>query len=1740
MKQILLFRPRITPQLTRGHLCISLFLLSFFIFSTGTIAMAEQKQASPQAKVIYPVKQSLSQPLRTMKVPLHPVKVEEKDAALPIKYPQRKGGQQVQQPVIPMKPATIQQSAPVGLMPATVVNFEGLDNIAGYYPPDTCGDVGPDHYLQVTNVYFQVYDKTTGAPMLPAALPNNAMWNGFGGVCETTNDGDPIVLYDQFADRWLFSQFSISGPFHQCIAISQTGDPTGAWYRYDYEMSSTIMNDYPHFGVWPDGYYLSFNQFDSSNGYSWAGQGAVVFDRTTMLSGGAASGVYFDMGSNTALGAMLPADADGATPPPAGTPNYFVQMDDNAWGYPQDQLELYEFHVDWTTPANSTFTASSTSPLAVTSFTTLNRTTVPQPETTQKLDNLGDRLMYRLQYRNFGTHQSMVVNHTVDTTGTGDGEAGIRWYELRNSGSNWAMHQQGTYAGDTADDKHRWMGSIAMDSQGNMALGYSVSNATDTYPSIRYVGRLAGDTAGTLPQGEATIIAGGGSQTGTAARWGDYSMMSVDPTDDCTFWYTQEYYETTSAAGWQTRIASFKFPSCTAGASGILEGTVTDSAAAPLGGATVAVDNGSGIQLSTTTATDGSYTFTFLPVGSYTVSAEKYGYITGTATGVAITAGNTSNQNFTLADAPFHTLSGTVTDGNTGWPLYAKIDHGTGSVWTNPATGAYTVDLPEGSVSLTVTADHYATATATINLTANTDQDFGLQPDASCTVPGYYQQEVEVYRADFEASDGNYTHSGTYDEWEWGTPITWPAACASGTKCWGTDLDNTYENNANNQLLSPVIDLSAASGQLTVKWSQALHIESSTWDHADAEVSINGGAWTSMWSFSGPTSQTNWQEKSFDISAAAGTSVQFRWRMTSDSSVVYAGYYIDDVTIIKNDCSAPTDGGMIIGNVYDANTSSALNGTLVDDQNGHTVTTIATPDDDNLDDGFYSLHLPTSGTVNLVASKDRYQTVTTGITVPALGTVAQPIHLPAGQLSAAPTSFEVHIAMNSTLNADLSLINGGGASADFQLQEIYAAPPLRPNGPFADQVRHVSPKHLDDTDASGARYDYPVPNVPVIAAAGAVVQTWPSNLVYPWGIDHQNPTATLWLGNLAAAGGDDLDYEFQQNGTATGNTIAVAAIGAYFMADFTYDWSNDTLWQVAVSGDNCIHELDPVSKTVTGSKICPAFGTSMRGLAYNPKTDTFYAGGWLDSTIHEFDRSGAILRSTNVGLAISGLAFNPVTDHLFVMVNGTAANPEVYVVTVPESGDFVVSGQFDIPGFSDYGGAGLAMDCAGKLWAVEQNTQIVYQVESGEASTCSIDIPWLTVTPASGAVAAASQTAIVLDLDSTGMSAGPAVGFLQTINSSPYGSFNIPVTMVVEPNQALNVSKTGSGSGAVVADSGAVNCGSTCSGDYPYNAAVTLTATRDAGSTFLGWTGDCNGTAQTCTVTMNRAQNVGAAFSSTSVATKDLAVGITGSGTGGVTSTPAGIACGTAGSTCTAAFTNGSTVTLTAMAVAGSTFMGWTGACTGNGSCSVTMSQSQYVSASFTNSASPTVKELVVSTSGNGLGGVTSTPVAIFCGTAGSTYTAPFDNGIAITLTATPAIGTDVAWSGDCTGSGLTCNLTMTQNHAVTASFTKQPFTLTVTKAGKGDGTVTSASNEIDCGNDCENIYDYGTSVVLTAKPDQHSALGGWLGGCNEPVTDPPSLTCTVDILQDENVTAIFKHVFPWPMFLPAIIGGQH
>jgi hypothetical protein len=449
-------------------------------------------------------------------------------------------------------------------IPAPSVSFEGIPQVTSGgrpIPPDPVGEIGPRHFVQMVNVRYAVYDRSGHAIVPP--VETSVLFEPLGDICGVTNEGDPIVAYDQFADRWILTQFGFlssavgapKGPFYQCVAISQTGDPAGSYFLYAFEISKTALNDYPKLGVWPDGYYLSSNSFvfrDDGSGF-FAGATVAVLERERLLAGDPdARLLVVDLPfTDVVRFSLLPSDADGPVPPPAGRPNTFAQLGLDVFRGHLPELQLFQFRTQWGVTPRAVFSGPAIVPVEPYDANLCNfAPCVPQRGTFQRLDTLSERLMFRLAYRNFETHESLVVNHAVDVGGD---RAGIRWYEIRNP-LNPAIHQQGTYAPGL---EHRWMGSIAMDGNGNIGLGYSVSGP-DLFPSIRYAGQVGGSELGELNAGEAAIVAAGGAQTHPAGRWGDYADLTVDPLDDCTFWFTSEYLSETSERGWRTRVAAFK------------------------------------------------------------------------------------------------------------------------------------------------------------------------------------------------------------------------------------------------------------------------------------------------------------------------------------------------------------------------------------------------------------------------------------------------------------------------------------------------------------------------------------------------------------------------------------------------------------------------------------------------------------------------------------------------------------------------------------------------------------------------------------------------------------------------------------------------------------------------------------------------------------------------------------------------------------------------------------------------------------------------------------------------------------------------------------------------------------------------------------------------------------------------------------------------------------------------------
>jgi hypothetical protein len=565
-KQSAFFNLRVVIGLFVVLVGVFMALLGFGTFS-NLFAQRPQQPNSPRQPLVRAeyrgvlpvVKFDISPPLRDMKpLPAKECTLRENEDQDILAHLAPLG------PVVP-DPVVQRVLGKIGI-PDPTISFDGNSNLCGCSPPDPNGAVGPNHVVTMANLHFQIFDKSGNSLFGPAA--NNTLWSGFGGDCQTDNSGDPVVLYDQLADRWILTQFTSSGPtFFECVAVSQTNDPTGSFFRYAISTGANFP-DYPKGGMWPDAYYFSTREF--LNGSIFVGAGAYALDRAQALAGNPNPTVVGFLAPPNPLyvvgDGLLPSDLDGQTLPPTGSPNFFVgSQDDNAsYGAPSDALNIWKFHYDPNQPQNSSFILTNTLPTQpfnsiLSASCTSTRLCIQQPGTSNKIDHLGyrQRPLFRFAYRNFGDHESLVTNQSVNAGAGPNGVvSGVRWWELRDPNGSPVIFQEGTYAPGLTDGTHRWMGSIAMNSLGDIALGFSASSGT-VFPSVFYTARNAGDPPGVMTLGEGSIINGTGSQTGSP-RWGDYTALDIDPTDDTTFWYINEYVPTTSSIGWRLRIGAFK------------------------------------------------------------------------------------------------------------------------------------------------------------------------------------------------------------------------------------------------------------------------------------------------------------------------------------------------------------------------------------------------------------------------------------------------------------------------------------------------------------------------------------------------------------------------------------------------------------------------------------------------------------------------------------------------------------------------------------------------------------------------------------------------------------------------------------------------------------------------------------------------------------------------------------------------------------------------------------------------------------------------------------------------------------------------------------------------------------------------------------------------------------------------------------------------------------------------------
>ncbi len=843
--------------------------------------------------------------------------------------------------------------------PQPDINIDG-QGFSGVNPPDTVGDVGTNYYIQAINsgggATFTVYDKATGNLV---AGPFNLDSFGSGGC--GSGLGDPIVLYDQQADRWMISEFA-SGSNILCVYVSRTNDPiSGGWYAYAF--STPSFPDYPKYGIWGDAYYVGTNESSTS---------LYALDRNAMLAGQSATSQRFIIPDLSGFGFQMitPADHDGATPAPAGEPGIFMrhrddEVHDNQSDGSQDFLEIYEFNVDFANSNNSSLTGPirigvsefDSSLCGLTSFNCF-----PQPGSNTTLDPLREVVMNRLQYRNFGNYQTLVGNFVTDVNGNDRG--GVRWFELRKTGSGpWALYQEGTFS---PDSDNRFMAAISMDGNGNIALAYNVSSSS-TAPSLRYVGRLANDPLGTLPQGEYEIIAG--SAANNSNRYGDYSAMGVDPVTDCSFWFTGMY---NTSGSWSTRIANFGFEACSG----------CDNPPNAPTGLTAASDGDNQIQLNwQAVAGAASYrvyrALQGCPADDYTLLADNLSgtdYLDTDVAGgqtyayvVRAVADNCESDSSGCADA---TGVGPCTTAPAFDGLQSVTSAGSSQCGLNLAWNAAT---PACGASVTY---HIYRATSSPFTPSNANRVAscltGLTWSDSDVVSGttyYYivRAEDDTNFGNGPCNSGNSDSNSTIRGAAPGGPVAvafedafsgdlslWAIEAGPGntgtTAAWGlvtsdsnsapASLFVSDEASVKDQVAGFATTVNLPAGNAAALSFSHRYDTESTYDGGVLEYSIDGSAWfdilagdgadipanadrilsngyqsTISTSYNSPIGgRSAWSGNSngfvlteVDLSDFAGNDIQLRWRLGCDSSVAGNGWWIDDIAVTAaSDCGGTT------------------------------------------------------------------------------------------------------------------------------------------------------------------------------------------------------------------------------------------------------------------------------------------------------------------------------------------------------------------------------------------------------------------------------------------------------------------------------------------------------------------------------------------------------------------------------------------------------------------------------------------------------------------------------------------------------------------------------------------------------------------------------------------------------------------------------------------------------------------
>ena len=785
--------------------------------------------------------------------------------------------------------------------------------------------------------------------------------------------------------------------------------------------------------------------------------------------------------------------------------------------------------------------------------------------------------------------------------------------------------------------------------------------------------------------------------------------MSIDPVDDCTFWYTQQYYAETASFDFKTRIGAFRFASCTNTAA--LEGTVTDGSSPVAGALVTATPAGDQPTVPASTATtdaSGRYQFLALAPGTYDVAVSKYGYVPAAASGVVVSAGETTVQDFTLQAIPQVLVVGTVKDASgQGWPLYARlvVSGPTGfpetTLYSDPVTGYYSIELLPGSYDFAVTSlvPGYEPGGGPLTVAGPPSAPnaavahWTLAASPTCTAPGYGAGAFVGPLALSESFDGGVLPAGWSVETASG--VSWKVYtdvdfCFIENRTGGSGpyamVNSDCEGPADTFLVTPTMDLSDRTSA-AIQWANDYITDQFEPSVVSVDVSDDGGSnWTNVWTresnVPGPGNQIA------DMSFAAGNAnVAARFH--------YQGFFsrtwqVDDVKVGSFAC-AVTPGGLVVGTVSDANTGAGLTGATVENlSDGGSTTSFATPGNA----GFYSL-FGDGGSKSFEASLPAYESVTRSVTVVPGSTTRLDFALPAGSLNAAPRPLQAFVAPGTVQDLTLTLTNTGTGTGSFVIQEVGVPPAVSASNPVSSGPAVQRPAPTDAPELT-------------IGNAGEVVSSFPTGLEFGYGLVYDTSVDRLWVSNPYypdfGINGDGLEHQYLPDGTDTGETIDIHDTGGIQQADGTYNGRTGMLWQVNNGGDNCLFEMDPVTKVVTGNKICgpwtdPQNPVSQRALAYDYATDTYYVGSTNSTVIYHIDSAGNELDSADVGLSTTGLAYNPTTRHLFVLTEFPAPW-DIWVIAPYE--DYTVLGGFRVTSDGvpvlQFDALGLEADCAGRLW----------------------------------------------------------------------------------------------------------------------------------------------------------------------------------------------------------------------------------------------------------------------------------------------------------------------------------------------------------------------------------------------------------------------------------------------------------